>query len=133
MIPSQWAEVFGIDENQIPVEGGYKLLDATAKLDLSKWFNKLKKDDPDRKIYGYFPFMATHSRANVGALLAASFCERIISAGNIILTTQNASPGGDTIMKLSVLCVNKKFMAHMRTLFPKIHGQCFGFVYPCSR
>jgi hypothetical protein len=49
---------------------------------MGKLYLKMKREDPERKKLGYLPYIATHSRASVGTLLAASFCERLNSAGN---------------------------------------------------
>jgi len=40
--------------------------------------------DPDRALFGYIPIMATTCKGSIGALLSASFCERINSCANQI-------------------------------------------------
>ena len=45
--------------------------------------------DPDRALYGYLPQMATFSKGSVGCLLASSFCERINSCANQVVTDGN--------------------------------------------
>jgi hypothetical protein len=42
------------------------------KVPLCQLFQKWIAADPGRRKFGYLPFMATHSRASVGSLLASS-------------------------------------------------------------
>ena len=72
------------------------------------------EQDPDRAFFGYLPKMATTSQGSIGALLFASFCERINSYANQVLTSGNSSLGPALIDKIVVLRMNKKFMKFMR-------------------
>ena len=42
--------------------------------------------DKDRSNYGWLPTMATCSKGSIGSLLTSSFCERINSCANQVLT-----------------------------------------------
>lgn len=53
---------------------------------IKKLDKRLSKDSN----FGYLPVMARSSRCNIGALAAESFCERVISARNIVKTDGNA-------------------------------------------
>jgi hypothetical protein len=77
-------------------------------------------EDPDRKKYGHLPYMATGSKASIGALLASSFCERINSAANIVLHDGNLKLGEEEINKMTVLRMNRTFMQHMRSTYPNV-------------
>jgi hypothetical protein len=79
--------------------------------------------DQDRKQYGYLPYMATGSRGSLGALLASSFCERVNSAANLVLTDGNTCLDEDDIHMLVCLRMNRSFMEFMRERFQKESGQ----------
>jgi len=64
--------------------------------------------DPDRALFGCFLRMAKTCKGSIGALLSASFCERINSSANQIVTTGNTNLGDDFVDKTTVLKVNQK-------------------------
>ena len=45
--------------------------------------------DVDRALYGWLPKMATSSEGSLGCVLASSFCERINSCANAVVTEGN--------------------------------------------
>ena len=69
--------------------------------------------------FGLLPIMARSSRASIAALPAESFCERVISAGNLVLTKENLRLDPTRTEKMTILRINRKFMAYMRRMFPK--------------
>lgn len=81
--------------------------------------------DPDCTLFGYLLKMATTSQGSIGALLSASFCERINSCANQVLTSGNSSLGPALIDKIVVLRMNKKFMKFMRRSYPGVLNQKF--------
>mmetsp|Transcript_19067 Transcript_19067/g.47859 ORF Transcript_19067/g.47859 Transcript_19067/m.47859 type:complete len:120 (+) Transcript_19067:2055-2414(+) len=83
-------------------------------------------EDTDSTIYGFLPYIATHSRASVGTLLASSYAERINSAANLILTKGNALLDDATIHMCTVLRINREVMAFLRFFFPKVAHQTSG-------
>ena len=91
-------------------------------------YKKMKRDDPERKRLGFLPYMATHSRAGVGSLLAASFCERINSAGSLIMTKMNTKLSEDEVDMLATLRMNKEFMTFMWKHYAHVSGEKFGMV-----
>ena len=78
-------------------------------LDVGSIYVKLQKD----KKYGLFPLMAGCSIGQIGALNAESFCERLISVGNLIQTKGNTAMYDDMIKMLVILRMNKGFMEFM--------------------
>ena len=48
-------------------------------LDIGRVLNERIVQDPTKKRFGHLPQMVTNSRASIGALLASSFCERILT------------------------------------------------------
>ena len=62
---------------------------------------------------------------SIGALLSASFCERINSCANQIVTTGNTSLGDDLVDKMVVLRINRNFMKFMQLKYPTILKQKF--------
>ena len=47
--------------------------------------------DKDGEKYGFLPKMAIASRGSIGALMATSFCESIISCSNLVSTEETLS------------------------------------------
>jgi hypothetical protein len=57
--------------------------------------------------YGYMPALAY---CIVGGCLSESYCERVLSQANMILTKDNTRLGIDTVRKLVILRMNAKFL-----------------------
>ena len=83
------------------------------------------EQDQNRALFGYLPKMATTCEGSIGALLSASFCERINSCANQIVTTGNTSLGDDLVDKMVVLRMNRNFMKFMQLKYPTILKQKF--------
>ena len=81
--------------------------------------------DPDRALFRYIPIMATTCKGSIGALLSASFCKRINSCANQIVTTGNTSLGDDLVDKTVVLRMNQNFMKSMNLNYAWILKQRF--------
>ena len=98
-------------------------------LDMGVFYRKLIKSDPDRKIYGHIPFMASCSYASIGALNAESFCERVLSAANLVVTDGNTVAalvgGGRDAQCDAQLRINRRFMELCRSKFAKEAKQQF--------
>ena len=79
--------------------------------------------------YGYLPLMASSSKGQLGALIAESCCERVISVGNMISTDRNVVLNDDELEMLVVLKMNKDLIQFMRTYYAteikKTSGQRF--------
>ena len=58
--------------------------------------------------------MAACSFAQLGALNAESFCERVLSCANDVLTEGNTLLGDEELEMLVILRMNRKFMEFMR-------------------
>ena len=76
---------------------------------------KLINQDPEKKCFGHLPMMAVASRGSIGGFLASSFCERINSCANLVLTDGNSLLSPNEINMLVTLRMNRKFMQFMRT------------------
>ena len=94
-------------------------------LDMGVFSRALIKSDPDRKIYGHIPFMASCSYASIGALNAESFCERVLSAASLVVTDGNTLLSPEEVEMLSVLRINRRFMEICRSKFAKEAKQQF--------
>ena len=101
------------------------VLDDLLTADLGVVYKSLIASDPGRKKYGYLPRMATHSRASVGSLLASSFCERINSAANLIVTKGNTLLSDEEIDMCTTLRMNKGFMSFMREHYSHVSLEQF--------
>ena len=78
------------------------------------------KVDPDGSKFGHLPKMALASKGMMGALMAASFCERVNSCANLVVTEGNSLLSADEIDMLVVLRMNKVFMGFMRQNYPEV-------------
>jgi hypothetical protein len=88
--------------------------------------------DKSGHLFGYLPKMATTSRGSIAQNTAVSFCERINSAANQTVTKGNTLLGPDEVNMLTVLRVNRKFMAYMRKRHPKASEQHFNMTVVSS-
>ncbi len=104
------------------------LIEDLMFVDMGKVYKNIIQSDPRREKYGWLPVMAGCSVGQLGALLAESFCERIISSANLILTDKNTKLGDDELEMLVVLKTNREFMVEMRrdTRFCQIAREQFG-------
>ena len=97
-------------------------------LDVGHLYREIAAKDIDRKIYGYIPAMASCSYGQIGALTAESFCERVLSTANMVLTEGNTLLGDEELSMLVVLRMNRQFMDFMRTHYYEELKGAFGKV-----
>jgi len=93
--------------------------------DMGKVMKYLYFDHEDRSKYGHLPMMALYSRGSIAANSAVSFCERINSAANLVVTKGNSLLDPEDINMMTVLRTNREFMDHMRSKDTKASGQRF--------
>ena len=71
--------------------------------------------------FGHLPKMALASKGMIASLMAASFCERINSCANIVVTKDNSLLSDEAeIDKVVTLRMNRDFMEYMRTYYPEV-------------
>ena len=75
---------------------------------------------------GYIPLMASCSSGQLGALNAESFCERVLSCANDVLTEGNTLLSDEELEMLVVLRMNRKFMKFMRQHYSDLLTEHFG-------
>lgn len=85
-------------------------------LDVGKLYRRLMESGE----YYPIPQMAFCSRAQIGALAAESFCERVISVGNVVVSTLNTNLADDEVEWVTTLKANKLFMKWCRTFLRDI-------------
>ena len=95
-------------------------------LDVGKLYKKITETDKGRRLYGYIPLMATSSYAQIGALNAESFCERILRCAGHVLTEGNTLLADDELEMLVILRMNREFMQHVREHYPDLMTGHFG-------
>ena len=83
--------------------------------------------DKDRKKYGWLPKMATCSKGSIGSWLASSFCERINSCANQVLTLGNTLLSDGDMEKLVMCRMNEDFIVFMRQQYPEVANEQFEF------
>ena len=69
--------------------------------------------------FGYLPRMAL---ANIGAMNAESFCERILSCASLVVTDLHTSLDHDEVGMLTMLRMNKSLMEYMRKEYDNLHS-----------
>ena len=85
---------------------------------MKKYF--FKPEDSASK-FGHLPKMALASKGMMASLMASSFCERINSCANIVVTKDNSLLSDEEIDKVVVtLRMNRDFMEYMRTYYPEV-------------
>ena len=95
------------------------------ELDMGMLYRKIMKSDPERKVYGLIPLMASCSYASLGALNAESFCERVLSAANLVVTDGNTLLAPEEVEMLSVLRMNRGYMENSRSKYAEEAKQQF--------
>ncbi|KAI9330864.1 hypothetical protein BDR26DRAFT_922375 [Obelidium mucronatum] len=105
--------------------GPLDLVDDLMMVDMGVVYRKFQTMDPDQKKYGFLPLMASCSRGQIGALPAESYCERMLSCANNILTKGNSLLGVEELEKLVVLRMNRYFMEFMRLNYSHVSKQEF--------
>jgi hypothetical protein len=69
--------------------------------------------------FGYLPRMAL---ANIGAMNAESFCERILSCASLVVTDLHTSLDHEEVRMLTMLRMNKSLMEYMRKEYDNLHS-----------
>ena len=82
--------------------------------------------DPDGLLYGYLPHMATFSKGSVGCLLTSSFCERINSCANQVVTEGNTLLSDREMEMVLMLRMKESFITFMRKEYPHVAKEQFG-------
>ena len=107
MFPAVWEKA---ETNEETVNFPFDLWD----VNMAPMFKQLKKEDPNKELFGHLPMMAIGSVGSIGAFLASSFCERINSAANLVVTDGNSLLSTDEVDMLVTLRMNRKYMQFMR-------------------
>jgi hypothetical protein len=66
------------------------------------------------------PAMAMHSPASIGPLLSQSYCERVNSCANIVLTPGNTSLGVDELGAIVTLRMNRKLIEKLKIRYRSV-------------
>ena len=74
---------------------------------------------------GLIPLMAGCSSYPLGALNAESFCERILSQANNVMTSGNTLLSDEELEMIVILRMNRDFMKFMRKHYADISLQTF--------
>ena len=69
--------------------------------------------------------MASSSVGQLGALSAESYCERILSCANNVVTKNNTLLGDEEMEMVVVLRMNRQFMQYMREHYKAEAAQAF--------
>eukprot|EP00173_Palmaria_palmata_P004528 Plantae.Rhodophyta-Palmaria_palmata.ctg6374.p1 GENE.Plantae.Rhodophyta-Palmaria_palmata.ctg6374~~Plantae.Rhodophyta-Palmaria_palmata.ctg6374.p1 ORF type:complete len:184 (-),score=46.19 Plantae.Rhodophyta-Palmaria_palmata.ctg6374:52-603(-) len=106
----KWKVEFPVELKNAPTK--VRIIEHLLPLNIGKLYARIE-DNPK---YGYLPQMARCSRYNIGVMGAQRFCERVISAANIVMTKGNTLLNDD-VLDMLVLRMNRKFMKWTRVKF----------------
>jgi hypothetical protein len=104
----------------------FNVVDDLMLLDMGVLYRKFGKTDPARHVYGFIPEMAASCYGEVGALNAESYCERVLSGGNLVVTNGNTLLADEEVTMAVLLRINRRFMEHMRANHAEEAKQAFG-------
>jgi hypothetical protein len=102
------------------------LVEDLMDLDMGILYTHLEKIDNGRQLYGLIPLMACNSVGQLGALSAESYCERVLSCANNVVTKGNTLLSDEEVEMLVVLRMNRDFMTFMREHYGEEAKQMFG-------
>jgi len=102
------------------------LVEDLMDLDMGVLYTHLEKIDTGRHLYGLIPMMACNSTGQLGALSAESYCERVLSCANNVVTTGNTLLSDEEVEMLVVLRMNREFIEFMRENYGAEAKQQFG-------
>ena len=102
------------------------LVEDLMKLDMGVLYNHIEKMDTGKQLYGWIPAMASCSIGQIGALSAESYCERVLSCSNNVITKGNTLLGDEELEMIVVLRLNREFMQFMRTHYKEEAKEVFG-------
>ena len=83
-------------------------------VDIGKLYNGLESVEPGQGEFGWLPSMASSSVGQLCALSAESYCERVLSCANNVVTKGNTLLSDPEVEMACVLRVNRPFMEYMR-------------------
>ena len=95
-------------------------------LDIGILYRKIEASDKERRSFGYIPRMACRSIGQLGALNAESFCERVLSNANLVMTDGNTLLSDEELEMLVILRMNRDFMIYMREHYNHLTKDTFG-------
>lgn len=91
----------------------YDVVDDLFDLNVGKLYKKIAGDQK----YGFLPDMARGSAGSIGVLGAQSYCERVVSAANIIMTKGRTLLSDEELDMLATLRMNREFMDWARAKY----------------
>jgi hypothetical protein len=102
------------------------LTEDLMSLDMGMLYRQVASMDAGKGAFGWIPTMASSSVGQLGALSAESYCERILSCANNVLTKGNTLLSDAELEMVVVLRMNREFMQFMREHYAAQAKQIFG-------
>ena len=96
------------------------LIDDLLEVDMELVMEKIHRKDPFRRRYGWLPQLW---RCYAGGNAASSYCERMISVANDVMTHGRTLLDDDKLEMLAVLRMNREFMDYMRSEYPTLMNE----------
>ena len=96
------------------------LIDDLLEIDMAVIVSKVRRKDPFRSRYGWLPQLwECYAAGNT----ASSYCERMISVANDVMTEGRTLLDDPKLEMLAILRMNREFMEFMRAEFPEIMNE----------
>mmetsp|Transcript_42101 Transcript_42101/g.98103 ORF Transcript_42101/g.98103 Transcript_42101/m.98103 type:complete len:192 (+) Transcript_42101:233-808(+) len=116
---TQWTHYMSEEKKTKMAEEDRRNIDVLEDLvdaDMLAMFNSIVQAEKHRpkKLFGLLPLLAS---CHLGALNAESFCERVISCANNVVTKLHTRLSPELIEKIVVLRMNRHFMDYIRQRF----------------
>ena len=102
------------------------LTEDLMRLDIGILYKQLEAMDTTRVQFGWIPTMASSSLGQLGALSTESYCERILSCANNVITKGNTLLADIELEMIVTLRMNREFMRFMRKYYAAQAKQAFG-------
>jgi hypothetical protein len=121
-----WISMFPCLKNKGKANDELDLVEDLMNLDMGVLYTHIERMDTGRQLYGWIPSMACNSTGQLGALSAESYCERVLSCANNVVTCGNTLLSDEEVEMLVILRMNRDFMSFMREHYGAEAKQHFG-------
>ena len=101
----------------LPAGSQPDFIEDLLKLDMSCLLKKMRERDPELKKYGLLPYLW---ECYITGNTASSYCERVISIANQVMTDGRTLLGDETLEMLACLRMNRAFMMMMKNKHPEL-------------
>ena len=117
--PSRTSDVSGVQQKN------YDLMGDLLEADILMLFRQvLREEESLVKVGGQaqFGYLSRMALANIGAMNAEPFCERILTCVSLVVTDLHTSLDNDEVRMLTMLRMNKSLMEYIHKEYDNLHS-----------